>query len=212
MNTINGATINYQSIDPAAVESRGIHQFLISALVPRPIAWTVTINEDGTYNCSPFSFFMGVSSNPPMIAFAVGERRTGIKDTARNIRQRPDFTVNITSERMAAQMVQTSGEYEYGVNEFEKAGLARMKSDVVAAPRIQGAPVQMECRVSRLVEIPEARTVLIIGSVLRFHVDSEVMDPSTGLVDIRKLKPVGRLGGKQYCRVNEIFEMDRPVV
>jgi flavin reductase (DIM6/NTAB) family NADH-FMN oxidoreductase RutF len=212
MNKVTDAGLTYQSIDPAVYETRGAYQLLISALVPRPIAWTVTINEDGTYNCAPFSFFMGVSSKPPMIAFAVGERRTGVKDTARNIRQRPDFTVNIVNERLAEQMVQTSGDYGYGVNEFEKAGLTRMKSDMVAAPRIQGAPVQMECRVSRLVEIPEARTLLIVGNVLRFHVDAEVMDPSTGLVDIRKLKPVGRLGGKQYCRVHDIFEMDRPAV
>jgi flavin reductase (DIM6/NTAB) family NADH-FMN oxidoreductase RutF len=212
MSKVKSADVVYQSIDPAAVEHRNAYQLLISVLVPRPIAWTVTINEDGTYNCAPFSFFMGVSSKPPMIAFAVGERRTGVKDTARNIRQRPDFTVNIVNERLATQMVQTSGDYVYGVNEFERAGLTRLKSDIVAAPRIQGAPVQMECRVSRIVEIPEARTVLIVGNVLRFHVDTEVLDPTTGLVDIRKLKPVGRLGGRQYCRVSDIFEMERPQV
>jgi len=201
---------NYIAIDPATLESRQAYRLQTSLIVPRPIAWVGTVGPEGTYNCAPFSYFMGVSSHPPVIAFAVGERRTGVKDTVRNIEAVPEFTVNVVTEAQAEAMVRSSADIPYGKSEFEFAGLDPVPSELVRAPRIGGAPVQMECRAIQVTRVPDTTTMLILGRVLRFHIARAVLDPQTGVVDIRKLKPVGRLGGTEYCRITDLFNLERP--
>lgn len=200
----------YVAIDPNQLESRQAYRLQTSIIVPRPIAWVGTVSAEGAPNCAPFSYFMGVSSYPPVVAFAVGDRRTGVKDTVRNIEAVPEFTVNIVTEAQAPAMVHSSVDTPHGVSEFELAGLDPVPSDFVRAPRIGGAPVQMECKAIQITRVPDTTTTLILGRVLRLHIDEEVLDPASGTVDVEKLKPVGRLGGTEYCRVADIFTIDRP--
>jgi flavin reductase (DIM6/NTAB) family NADH-FMN oxidoreductase RutF len=204
------ANSNYVVIDPATLESRAAYRLQTSIIVPRPIAWVATVSPDGIHNCAPFSYFMGVSSHPPVIAFAVGERRSGVKDTVRNLELVPEFTVNVVTESHAEVMVQSSADYPYGVSEFERLGIDALPSRNVRAPRIGGAPVQMECRVLQLSTVPETKTTLILGRVLLVHVADLVYDAKAGAVDITRLKPVGRLGGTEYCRIGQVFTLERP--
>ena len=202
--------MTYRTIDPDTLDARAAYALQASYLVPRPIAWVATVGEKGVLNCAPFSFFMGVSSQPPIVAIAVAERRTGRKDTVRNIERQPEFTVNIVNEDLAAKMVETSADFPYGVSEFDAVGLTPVPSETVAAPRIAGAPVQMECRLHKLEQVEGTKTTLILGRVVRVHIDTAVLDSETGLVDIRRLRPVGRLGGNAYCRVRDTFDIPRP--
>ena len=150
MPDTNAAT--YYSIDPDTLDKRQSYVLQTSLLVPRPIAWVGTIGADGSYNCAPFSYFMGVSSLPPIIAFAVGQRRTGPKDTVVNIEACPEFTINIVSEAQAEAMVKTSADLPHGQYEFKLAGLIPQPSELIKAPRIANAPVQMECRLHQIVD------------------------------------------------------------
>lgn len=202
-------TDEYKTIDPDTLDPRDAYRLNISLLVPRPIAWVASIGPDGVFNCAPFSFFMGVSSSPPVIAFAVGDRRTGPKDTARHIEAHPEFTVNICSEALGPKMVQSSADYPTGVSEFSEVGLTPVPSEVVKPPRIGGAPVQMECKLHHLFKVEDTSTTMILGRVVRYHIKNSVLDDKGELVDIRRLKPLGRLGGIQYCRINDIIELER---
>ena len=201
--------IEYKVIDPDALEKRDAYFFNISVLVPRPIAWVATLGPDGVPNCAPFSFFMGVASHPPVLAFAVGAKRTGPKDTVRNIEAHPEFTVNICNEALADAMVKTADDLPHGESEFDHAGLVPLPSDSIRVPRIGGAPVQMECKLHQLIAVPETNAKLILGRVVRYHIDPAVIDPKTGWADIHKLKPVGRLGGNDYCRIRDVFEITK---
>jgi flavin reductase (DIM6/NTAB) family NADH-FMN oxidoreductase RutF len=212
MNTVGPQGTRYVVIDPGQLEARQAYRLQTSIIVPRPIAWVGTIGPDGVPNCAPFSYFMGISSHPPVIAFAVGERRTGVKDTVRNLEQVAEFTVNIVTEAQAEVMVRTSADYPYGVSEFDALGLEALPSLKVRAPRIGGSPVQMECRVLQQSKVPETKATLIVGRVMLVHVDGAVLDEETGKVDIGRLKPVGRLGGTEYCRIGEVFTLERPSV
>jgi len=200
----------YTIIDPEQLEARAAYRLQTSIIVPRPIAWVGTVSADGVPNCAPFSYFMGVSSHPPTVAFAVGQRRTGIKDTVRNLEQVPEFTINIVTEGQAEVMVQSSADYAYGESEFDHLNLDAAPSRQIRAPRIGGSPVQMECRVLQLGTVPETKATLIVGRVLLLYVADDVLDPKTGTVDIARLKPVGRLGGTEYCRIGEVFNLERP--
>ena len=203
-------SVAYHTLDPDTLDKRQNYALQTSLLVPRPIAWVATVGPDGTYNCAPFSYFMGVSSKPPIIAFAVGEKRTGPKDTTVNIEVCPEFTVNIVNEQLANAMVETAADLPHGQSEFEHVGLTPQPSQLIKAPRIAGAPVQMECRLHQMFTVEGTTTVMILGRILRYHIDPAVLNADQSAVDIHALKPVGRLGGFEYCRVDDVFEIGRP--
>lgn len=201
----------YKTIDPNTLDKKQAYYLNTSLLVPRPIAWVATLGPHDMANCAPFSFFMGVSSHPPILAFAVGQRHGVFKDTVKNIDHLPEFTVNICNEALGQKMVRTGHDYPYGVSEFAEAGLVEVPSECVRPPRIGGAPVQMECRLHDRHDIKDATTTVIYGRVIRYHIDPDVLNPVTGLVDTRKLKPLGRLGGDEYCQIGQVIEIKKDV-
>ena len=58
-------------VDPATLSEDATYYWQIATIVPRPIAWASTLNEDGGANLAPFSFFTGVSSDPPTCLICV---------------------------------------------------------------------------------------------------------------------------------------------
>lgn len=200
------------SLNPKELSSKDSYKLLIGSIVPRPIGFISTINNEGVYNLAPFSFFNGICSNPPCVLFCPVVRGTDgkEKDTLINIRANKEFVVNIVSEEIAEKMNNTSAEYPYGVDEFKEVGLTPEKSELIKAPRVKESKVNMECKLLNLVEIgkePGAGTV-VIGEVVYFHVNEEVYD--NGKIKLNELKPVGRLGGADYCRVTDNFSLQRP--
>jgi flavin reductase (DIM6/NTAB) family NADH-FMN oxidoreductase RutF len=195
-------------VDPSSIPERQVYRLMISAFIPRPIAFVSTVSRDGVDNCAPFSFSMGVSSRPVVLGVSVGERDTGLKDTARNILDTREFVVNLVTEEIAEKMNIASGDYAGAVSEFVEAGLTRAPSEVVRPPRIADSPVNFECRLIRTLRV--ADNTVFFGEALRIHVDDRVI--TDGLVDPHKVRAIGRLGGPRYCRTQDIFEMIRPKV
>jgi flavin reductase (DIM6/NTAB) family NADH-FMN oxidoreductase RutF len=199
-------------VDLETLSPGNAYKLMISALVPRPIAFVSTVGEDGSFNVAPFSFFMGVTGNPPTLAVSIESRPDGPKDTARNIRACGEFVVNMVSEEIAEAMNVASGDYLYGVDEFKLAGLTPAPSARVKPPRVAESPVSFECKVVQILEIGRSPNTVIFGQILTAHVRDDIYLPDKQRVDTPKLHAVGRLGGPQYCRVRDIFEMARPIV
>lgn len=197
-------------VDPSQLKGRKAYGLVISALVPRPIAFVSTLGPSGVANCAPFSFFMGVSTNPPVIAISVSTRKGERKDTSRNILDTKEFVVNVVTEAIAERMNVASADYAPEVSEFDEAGLTAVPSARVKPPRIAESPVHFECRLLQVIEVGRSPNSLILGEVVHIHVADDVL--ADGLVDVHRLRPVGRLGGSQYCRVRDVFEMSRPDV
>ena len=195
-------------VDPAAMEQRLLHQFLISVVVPRPIAFVSTVGVNGGHNVSPFSYFNLLSSRPPLVGISVNRRAAGAKDTARNARDVGDFVVNVVNEALSARAVEASGEWPEDVDEFALAGLTPVASEKVKSPRVGESPVSLECRLERILEI--GATDLVIGEVVWAHVREDVL--RDGRVDPVLLRPVGRLGGDLYSVVREVQSIPRPRV
>jgi len=200
------------TIDPSATETLNVYKLMIGAIVPRPIALVSTLSVDGIRNLAPFSFFTGVSANPPIICFCP-MRREGAhprKDTLRNISDTREFVVNVVSEEIAQAMNITSGEYPPEVDEFELAGLTPVPSDLVKPPRVAEAHVHMECRLYLWMEIGALPLSgnLVLGEVVRFHVDDRWVDNFR--IDPDQLRAIGRMGGASYTRTLDRFDMQRP--
>lgn len=197
------------TITPADLDPRDAYRLLISAVVPRPIGWASTIGLDGTLNLAPFSFFNAIGGNPSTVMISVGKRHGNPKDTLRNVQETGEFVINIVNEELAAAMNQTSGEWDYDVDEFVRAGLATTPSIDVRPPRVANAPIALECRVTQIVPVIDTPYTMILGRVLRFHIRAGLLRPN-GLIDASLLKPVARLGGDEYAMLGRVFEMKRP--
>jgi flavin reductase (DIM6/NTAB) family NADH-FMN oxidoreductase RutF len=193
-------------IDPAKLDRKEAYKLMISLIVPRPIAFVTSVSQTGHANLAPFSFFNGVSSHPPIVMIAVGGRKDGRKDTWNNIEATGEFVVNVVVPEIVDAMVLASRDYPPEVDEIAVTGLTPVPSRTVKPPRIAESPVQMECRLEKLVEV--AGTAVILGRVLLYHVQDTLLED--GAVAPDKLRPVARLGGDLYAHLGEIFAKPRP--
>jgi len=203
------------TVDPGSARHIDIYKLMIGSIVPRPIALVSTVSHDGIRNLAPFSFFTGISSKPTLICFCPGPRPAGgpRKDTLENISRTKEFVVNIVSEEIAEAMNLTAGEYPPEADEFAIAGLTAIPSDLVRPPRVAESHVNMECRLYLSIEFSElpGGGNLVIGEVLRFHVDDRIVENFK--IDPDKLRAVGRMGGPTgYTRTRDRFDMIRPKV
>lgn len=195
-------------VDPKAISPGALYQFMISVVVPRPIAFVSTIAADGRLNLAPFSYFNPLTNEPPLLGISINRRRGALKDTLRNVEDTGEFVVNIVSEALAERMVRTSGEWPEDVDEFQLTGLTPVPSTIVRAPRVGESPVNIECRKYQVIEL--GATFFVIGEILLAHVADEIL--TNGRVDVEKLRPLGRLGGDGYSVVREVIHLQRPRV
>lgn len=200
-------------INPFEMPARDAYQLLISSVVPRPIAWVSTISEDGIPNLAPYSFFMALTGDPPMLAISCNWRRTtnSKKDTLTNVEATGEFVINVATEAMSAKINLTSAELPPEINEFSQVGLTQLNSEVVKAPRVAESPINIECKLNQVVYLGREgnQAGLIIGEAVMWHVQDEFLTPQK-TVDVTKLHAIGRLSYSYYTRTNDLFEMRRP--
>ncbi|SNZ06729.1 NADH-FMN oxidoreductase RutF, flavin reductase (DIM6/NTAB) family [Persephonella hydrogeniphila] len=197
-------------INVKKLEPKQIYKLMTSIIVPRPIAWISTVSKKGVYNLAPFSYFGGISSEPPLIMVSIGSKSPGEKkDTWKNIEETGEFVINMVTKEVLAEMNITALPFEEEVDEFEKAGLTPVPSTVVKPPRVKESPVSVECRRYEIIEIGKMGVVL--GEILNVHVRDDILNEK-GYVDTTKLEIVGRLGGANYCLItaDNTFELKRP--
>lgn len=190
------------------------HDPFKSCTVPRPIGWLSTLGADGVVNVAPYSFCNAVASDPPMVMYASnGQQAHGAKDTLTNIETQGEFVFNVATYALREQLNQTSLGVRPEVDEMQLAGLTAAASTVVAPPRIAESPINLECVLEQVVELPagagKGRNALVIGRVVGIHIDESVL--TDGLIDMAKLEPIARLGYQDYAVVREVFRMVRPV-
>jgi flavin reductase (DIM6/NTAB) family NADH-FMN oxidoreductase RutF len=188
-----------------------------SLIIPRPIGWISSVSEDGINNLAPYSFFNAVCYSPPTVMFSsgVGAGSDRMKDSLRNIQTTKEFVCNIASWETREQMNQSSANVSPETDEIQLSGLTAIPAKLVRAPRIAEAPVHLECRFIKSVDIPSwsesDQYVMVLGEVVGVHIRDELIT-SEGLVDVAAMKPIGRLGYNDYTRVDidSIFAMERP--
>ena len=200
-------------IDPAEAAPAEVYKLMIGAIVPRPIAFVSTVDAAGHRNLAPFSYFTGCSTNPPVVCFcaAVREGPRPEKDTLENILATGEFVVNAVSEEIAERMNACSAEVAPEVDEFALSGLTPIESELVKPPRVAESKIQMECRLRQVVRVSDkpGGGNLVLGDVLRFHVQESVL-LGDYKIDPDALRAIGRMGGPTYVRTRDRIEMQRP--
>lgn len=199
-------------LDFSTLKPRDAYGWMISTILPRPIAWVSTISPDGRTNLAPFSFFQCVTANPPTLMFVPVNTRDGTKkDTVRNIELTREFVINLVPFALAEAMNQSAAMLPYGESEFEKFGIAAAPSSRVRPLRVAGAPVAFECTLDRIICIGEGALAanVIFGRIQVAHVADDALG-AEGHPDPDKLDLIGRMGGDAYTRTRDRFEMERP--
>jgi flavin reductase (DIM6/NTAB) family NADH-FMN oxidoreductase RutF len=181
--------------------------------VPRPIGWITTISAAGLVNLAPFSFFNLLSYDPPFVMFSSGTHEVDgdKKDTVANIEATGEFVYNMATWAQREQMNQTAFIVERGVDELAVAGLEPLPSRLVRPPRVKGSPVHFECRLHQVIQLPgntpSSQHHVVIGQVIAVHIDDAAL--TEGRLDLLKIRPIARLGYKDYTSIESIFQMER---
>jgi flavin reductase (DIM6/NTAB) family NADH-FMN oxidoreductase RutF len=191
------------------------HNPFTALVVPRPIGWISTVNSDGVANLAPFSFSNMVSQRPPMIMFCANADHSdgGDKDSLANARRTGEFVFNLATWDLRARMNDSSTMAPRGVDEFELVGLTKAPCVLVKPPRVASAPVSLECKVIRIVDLPKdeetgARNTATFGQVVGVHVHPSLI--VNGLIDTTRAQPLARLGYLDYATLGPVFVMPRP--
>ena len=176
---------------------------------PRPIGWISSMAPDGTANLAPYSFFNGVSDNPPMVVFS----SAGRKDSIANIEKTGEFVCNLATWDLRDAMNASAAGVGAEVDEFELAGLEKAASVMVKPPRVAGSPVALECRHTQTIALQDVDGVvlnysLVIGQVVGIYIDDALIVDDR--VQISKAKPIARHGYMDYSMVTELFRLERP--
>ncbi|WP_207798949.1 flavin reductase family protein [Taibaiella soli] len=202
-------------IVPGEIKTAQLHALLLGSVAPRPICFASTIDEDGNPNLSPFSFFNVFGSKPPILIFSPARRvrDNTIKHTLENIYATKEVVINIVNYDIVQQTSLASCEYPKGTDEFTKAGFTPIASDLVKPFRVKESPVQLECKVTQVIETGTEGGAgnLVICEVVCMHVNDDVLDED-GKINPHKIDLVARMGGDYYCRASgsAVFEVPKP--
>ncbi|KAK3682753.1 hypothetical protein B0T22DRAFT_522159 [Podospora appendiculata] len=217
------ATTPHVAIDPYAAGRPAAfnYKLLISAIVPRPIAFLSTRSADGvTTNLAPFSYFQLIAHDPPLfIVGFVGTLPAGgrCKDSLRNLHESGECVINIISEGFVEAANSTSIDAPYGLSEWDVSGLTPVYDcETVKCARVREAVFSIEGKLESVrefesrVEKGKVTSTLAVIEGTRFWAREDAINEERNLVDMNVLRPIARLGGITYARMTEAVEIPRP--
>jgi flavin reductase (DIM6/NTAB) family NADH-FMN oxidoreductase RutF len=179
------------------------YKIFTGAVIPRPIAFVSSLNEDGTVNGAPFSSFMIASVEAGYLAFSVGPSAAEEKETLRNVRRSEEFVINMVSENLAEQVQLCGDPHPQKTQKLELAGLRLVPSERIKTPRIADSNIQFECRLHIILRFGDSH--MVVGEVVLMH--AKVGLVKNGKIDPLEYGALGRIAGRNYCTVRDIISV-----
>ncbi|QWZ60895.1 flavin reductase family protein [Acinetobacter pittii] len=186
-----------------------------SCVVPRPIAWISSTDKNGNDNLAPFSQCGILTFDPPMVMFCANHYPDGKrKDSALNAEETGWFVWNMATESLKDAVNISAMIVPSEQDEFKLANLEKTKADLSNVPMVKESPCQLECKYISTTVIKgngHIGTVdMIIGQVIRVHINDKYINKD-GVMDIEKIRPIGRMGYIDYSVINNTFSMEVPM-
>lgn len=197
--------------DPNNLEQAAIYKLLTGSVIPRPIGWISTIDENGINNLAPFSYFNILGDDPPHVMFSTRRDNNTNKDTLNNVLTNKQFVVNMVTEEVVEQMNATSQVVAPNVDEFQLVGVTPIASTKVKPFRVKESPIQFECEMVHhyfLENHKQGGACVIIGRIVMMHFDDTVLLDNYK-INMETYKPVSRLAGSNYSKIGELFSIKR---
>lgn len=195
--------------DPNKLESSAVYKLLTGSIIPRPIGWISTVDQNGINNLAPFSYFNIVGEKH--IMFSTAKNKGNNKDTLNNILQNNEFVLNMVTEDVVEAMNMTSAELPANEDEFTFAKLTPIDSNLIQPKRVKESKISFECKMIHNYTMPHPEnkgTTMVIGEIVMMHFDESVLLENYK-ISMENYKPVSRLAGSNYSKIGEIFSIKR---
>ena len=183
------------------------YKLMAQTILPRPIAWVVT-EDNGVVNIAPFSYFIGLSSEPASVLISVGHKAEGTpKDTLANIRKNQKCTICMVEEKDLEKMHFSSkglGKDESEAEQFD------IETEVMVEgypPAIKGVPSAYFCTLNQEIDLGGGMTIPLVLNVKEIFLDDRIITDRERLSI--SFKPVARIG-KSYAFLGE--EIEAPAI
>lgn len=202
-------------LQPENMAPVDIYHALTQIIIPRPVAWLLTPDDDqaSQFNLAPFSFFNVVCSDPPILMLSMGNKTSGeAKDSVRNLTHRQRGVVHIATDSQAQWVTDSAQEMAFGESEVERLGLELVDFEGTGLKRLATAPIALACRLYQHLEVGNKPQNLFLVEVEKVWIDDRVcFEDEKGRVrfDADRIKPLARLGGSEYASLDEVFRIDR---
>lgn len=189
-------------VDFEKIEPTDRYKIMSHTIIPRPIAWIVTENEN--INIAPFSYFSALSSKPPTLVVSIGHKKEGSpKDTLKNILQTEKCTICMVDENHLEKMHFSSKELPSNVSESEVFDIKTKKIFDDFPPIIEDIPAAFFCRLYQKIDLKGSKTVPLILEIEKYFVDDKfVTDPNKFHIELDLIARVG----KNYAICNKKIE------
>lgn len=193
------------------------YKLLVSG-VPRPISLVSTISKDGKRNLAPMSYFQIVDHDPPTFIVSFTGRSERPKDTQRNLEETRECVINVVSEQFIEAVNATSVDIPHGESEWDVSGFHAEPSSTVAPERVKEAIFSIEGKLLEMksLDYHGAGTAgkpfgsMAIIQATRFWVREDAINEARDEIYLSVMRPSVQLGGIQYGRIRETFELPRP--
>lgn len=212
-------------IETSELSPSATYHLLTQVVVPRPIAWVVSDNDDALaaddparWNLAPYSFFNAVASDPPTVLFSVGrsprdpQAGGAVKDTLANLTARPRHTIALPGRDALDAVEATAAPLPPGRSELVEADVAAIDWDW-DVPRPQGARVALGCTLDAVHPVADGPQRLVLSRIHRVWVDDDAVGTDAKgrvVVDATRLDPLLRLGAGHYAALGEPARPHRP--
>ena len=180
------------------------YKLMSQTIIPRPIAWICTEDLEGNINIAPFSYFTGLSSNPPTMIVSIGHKSDETpKDTLKNLRDSKKCTICMVDEAHLNKMHFSSKELDSSISEAELFGIETKKILEDFPPMVKDIPSAFFCELYQEIELKDSKTVPMIVEIKAQYIDEKIIK------DFEKLtidyEPVARVG-KSYALLGKKIE------
>lgn len=191
--------------DPTEHHPRYFYQLFMGSLVPRPVTWVSTLNEDASVNLAPMSCFAAVNTRPPIVMISIGEQDGNLKHTTENILREKEAVLHIPEFHQLQAVHQSAGHYEKNQSEVDALNLTLMESDQIKTPSLTSSRVRMECTLHSVHELPSNHVLFL--NVKTLYIDDTLME--NGTISNTLFKPIARISGGYYAGLSKPIHLKK---
>lgn len=191
------------------------YKFLTGSVIPRPIAWITTVNQEtNVVNAAPFSYFNVIAKELPLVSLSINRKGQKMKDTARNLFQQNEGVIHLVNDHILSEMNQSAASLPAEESEMNYNDFTLLNSQEVSVPAIQEAPIRFEVRLHQYIPVKANDETIIsdlfILEVLNYHFEETLFDQEKEYIDPLTFDPSTRLAGNTYSHIARTLDLKRP--
>lgn len=160
-------------------------------IYPVPAVMVSCADKEGCSNILTVAWTGTINTNPPMAYISVRPERHSYQ----MIKETGEFVINLTTRQLVKATDYCGVKSGRDVDKFSEMHLTKGIAKIVAAPLIEESPVNIECKVSKIV--PLGSHHMFVADVVNVNVSENYMNEKGGF-DLAKAQPIVYSHGAYY--------------